>query len=111
MSPKVQFFQEPADAAVAITAAYGTARAQVVHLDGAVWTRKAQDHQVFPADAHLDGLPKLVRTVVDRVDYCLFDGRQREVSESLGLWAVRVFDDGFFQVVALDERDRIARDL
>ena len=92
MSPKVQFFQEPADAAVAITAAYGTARAQVVHLDGVVWTRKAQDHEGFFADTYLDGC-------------------QREVSESLGLWAVRVFDDGFFQVVALDERDRIARDL
>lgn len=87
---EVQLFQERANTAVAIAAAHGTPGAQVVHPDGVIRPRKTQDHQIFAGEAHFDRLTDLVGSMINRVDHGLFDGRQRDVPQSLRFWTVRV---------------------
>lgn len=48
--------------------------------------------------------------MVDGVDDGFLNGRLREVPEALGFRTVRVFDDRFLQVVALDVADGVAGD-
>ena len=46
--------------------------------------------------------------MVHRIHYCFFYGRQRVVPETLCLGAIRVLDNGFFQVVTGNVVHRIA---